>query len=265
MDNTLNTHEKKRKAACEAAIRNGQKAFYNMGRAVGEIRTSRLYRDTHATADLYFQERFDMTRQRVSQLVFAHHVHSLLKEFGFTTLPNTESQCRPLSRVPEGMTHDNDIISVWSEVVASNERITAKLITNKVDAFLDPNAGTDSSTSESAEDNKASGQSTGAEDSKAGGGAEDKGADNIDKEAELLTALRNAQAKIAYLESALAAEKKAHQNTRSAARFSAPSSKLAKDLFRAGFRAMAQKYHPDHGGDQGTMKELNELKSRLGI
>jgi DnaJ-class molecular chaperone len=44
-----------------------------------------------------------------------------------------------------------------------------------------------------------------------------------------------------------------------------PSSKIAKDLFKAGFRAMAKKHHPDNGGDNVVMGELNDLKQALNI
>jgi hypothetical protein len=265
---TLSTEEKKRFVACESSIRNGLKSFYNVGRAVCEIREGRYYRETHATGDAYFSEKWDMTRQRVSQLVFAHHVYSLLKEFGFTTLPGTESQCRPLSRIPEGMTHDNDIIAVWSGVLETKNRITAKLVSDQVDAFMGKGDGKGAGDSKEpgagagTGDNAGDGQ--GAEGG-AGAGADSQDTKGADKEAELLAALRDAQAKIAYLESALAAEKKAHQRTRTSAKHGMPTSKLAKDLFKAGFRAMAQKHHPDHGGDAATMKELNNLKAELGI
>jgi hypothetical protein len=39
---------------------------------------------------------------------------------------------------------------------------------------------------------------------------------------------------------------------------------LLAELIRAGYRNLAQKYHPDHhGGDADTMRRLNALMARL--
>jgi hypothetical protein len=73
--------------------------------------------------------------------------------------------------------------------------------------------------------------------------------------------MRKLKQRIAYLESALSAEKKAHQRT--AQSKGKPTSKMAKELFKAGYRKLATKYHPDQGGSKEQMQELNELKSTL--
>jgi hypothetical protein len=41
------------------------------------------------------------------------------------------------------------------------------------------------------------------------------------------------------------------------------NSPLFRDLLAAGFKSLAQKLHPDHGGDADQMKELNQLRERL--
>lgn len=38
---------------------------------------------------------------------------------------------------------------------------------------------------------------------------------------------------------------------------------MAKKVFNVGFRKLAMKYHPDHGGDSKKMKRLNSLKQDL--
>ena len=38
---------------------------------------------------------------------------------------------------------------------------------------------------------------------------------------------------------------------------------LASELFKAGFRQLSKKYHPDSGGTDGQFKELNNLKEQL--
>jgi hypothetical protein len=39
--------------------------------------------------------------------------------------------------------------------------------------------------------------------------------------------------------------------------------KLAKNIVQAGYRALAKAYHPDAGGDEESMKELNRIKEQL--
>ena len=38
---------------------------------------------------------------------------------------------------------------------------------------------------------------------------------------------------------------------------------LAKELFKAGYRQLSKKYHPDSGGNDKQCKELNNLKEQL--
>jgi len=42
-------------------------------------------------------------------------------------------------------------------------------------------------------------------------------------------------------------------------------SPLEAELLRTGYRKLAEKYHPDKGGDPEKMKELNRLKEKLGL
>jgi len=42
-------------------------------------------------------------------------------------------------------------------------------------------------------------------------------------------------------------------------------SPLEAELLKEGYRKLAQKYHPDKGGDPEKMKELNRLKDELGL
>jgi hypothetical protein len=253
---TLTDVEIKALRSCETTIRNAQRAFYNMGRALATIRNDRLYRATHSTFDKYAAERWDMTRQRVAQLIASWRIHEQLKAYGFKVLPQTESQCRPFSKIPEDMGYDAAVIAIWVEVdsaVSAGERLTAKLVLTIVDEYL----GIEAKPGAAAGD--AAGETAGA----AAGAAGD--ADGESASAELREEIRGLKAKIAYLESALAAEKQAHKRTKQQRGGSLPTSKLAKDLFKAGYRAMAKKHHPDHGGNAETMTELNELKETLSI
>ena len=266
--NILSADEKKNLASCEASIRNGLKAFYNVGKALTVIRADRLY----STADLYFSEKWDMTRQRVQQLIAAYRIHGLLSGLGAfgRNLPMTESQCRPFSAVPEDMRYDDNVINIWSTVVTSGQKVTAKLVTDTantiVSEYVLANYPEDSALykqyakAQAKAEEQTKAQETA--DQTAGTNAETAGPSASADQRELV---RELKAKIAYLESALAAEQKAHQRTMSAKGSALPQSKLAKELFSRGFRAMSRQHHPDMGGDVKIMAELNNLKSTLGI
>jgi hypothetical protein len=38
---------------------------------------------------------------------------------------------------------------------------------------------------------------------------------------------------------------------------------ITMEIIRAGYKALAQRYHPDHGGDLAKMQELNAAMERL--
>jgi hypothetical protein len=253
---TLTADEKKTLASCETTIRAGLKSFYNVGRALADIRSGRLYRAAFSTFDAYAADKWDMTRQRATQLIASWRIHEQLQSYGFKVLPTTESQCRPFAKVPEDMEYDSRVVQIWQAVVDSGKPVTAKLVDTVASEILGINK-------QEAKEDKATDNATSAASASAGPAAEES--KGIDREAELLEMLRAAKAKIAYLESALAAEKMAHKRTATSKMGSAPSSKLAKDLYKAGFRAMAKQCHPDFGGNADDMKELNNLKEALGI
>lgn len=248
----LTDDEKKTLFSYEAKIRNGLKAFYKVGEALAMIRQDRLYRADFSTFDKYASTKWDMTRQRVTQLVSSWRIMSILKADGFKILPVTESQCRPFNALPEDMDYDANVRGIWQAVVDSGEKITAKLVTTVTAEYLGletPEQKADRKKAEKAEADSGHFQGEGESAS-----------------AEQREMIRELKAKIAYLESALAAEKQAHKRTVEAAKGHAkPSSAMAQDLYKAGFRVLAKKHHPDHGGSVDSMKELNELKSALNI
>lgn len=249
---SITPDEKRILVSCEASIRNGLKAYQNVGKALTIIAQGRLYRSTHSTFAKYAKDKWDMTTGRVSQLQQAYRIHQLLQVAGFKTLPVTESQCRPLSRIPQDESMDSRIIAVWRAVVDSKEKITAKLINDAVDTELgiEPKQ-------ETADDSKGTGTA-----GKAGTADDDETRAEKDcKLAEMRAELLAARQKIAYLESVLEAEKRAHQRTKAAN--GVPKSELATKLYKAGFRAMAKQCHPDHGGNAKDMAELNALKDVL--
>jgi hypothetical protein len=246
---TLTEAEKHELQNAEAVVRDGLRAFWRVGVAVGRIQDQRLYRATHSTAAQYFAEKWDMTPARVSQLVHAARVYEVLRVNGIMPLPQTESQCRPLSRLVADAHLDGNITRAWF-LAGDGQKLTAKTVAAAVDVILgkQPQGSTPDP-----EGNKGARKAANANDT----------SDETSAAAEMRAELRALKQKIAFLESALSAEKSAHARTQKSGGI--PQSALAKKLFKAGFRAMAQAVHPDHGGSTTDMAELNNLKTTLGI
>lgn len=79
-----------------------ERAFYEAGMALMELRDRRLYRSTHATFEEYCQDRFDYTRRRPYQLIEAAQIYDNLSEKCVKflhILPTKEGQVQPLSQL----------------------------------------------------------------------------------------------------------------------------------------------------------------------
>ena len=83
--------------------------------------------------------------------------------------------------------------------------------------------------------------------------------------AQLQESLREALVKASHYESQLSIAKEELKRTKAAKGTGIPTDKLAKELFKAGYRAMVKQYHPDNGGSEETMAQLVELKKALGV
>lgn len=244
----MTAEEIKQLKSCEASIRLGLKSYQNVGKALTMISQGRLYRSTHSTFATYCRSKWDMTTARASQLQHAYRVNLLLTAHDFKVLPQTESQCRPLARIPSDENMDSLTIAAWQAVVDSKENITAKLISDAVDTVLgiEPKqAKSDEHTTSIGGNHDTAGDAHG----------------TTSASAEMRAEMRALKQKIAYLESALEAEKQAHKRT--ASQGGLPTSAMAKKLFKAGFRAMAKVCHPEQGGSEAAMAELNSLKATL--
>ncbi len=75
-----------------------ERAFYEAGRALKQLRDRRLYRNTHDTFENYCRERFSYNRSRSYQLIDAATVVDNLQECPpmVDILPTTERQVRAL-------------------------------------------------------------------------------------------------------------------------------------------------------------------------
>ena len=79
-----------------------ERAFYEAGMALMQLRDRRLYRSTHATFEDYCRDRFDYVRRRSYQLIDAAKIYNNLSEKCVQIvhiLPTREGQVRPMSQL----------------------------------------------------------------------------------------------------------------------------------------------------------------------
>jgi hypothetical protein len=126
--NSLTLGEKARLADCEAIIEQGIAVFLEVGNALLEIRDSRLYRQQFPTFEGYCRERWGMVQQSATRLIRAAEVVKNLQSEPIGSLPTTESQARPLTRLEPEVQRE-----VWREVTETTpaEKITAKAVEAK--------------------------------------------------------------------------------------------------------------------------------------
>lgn len=139
MTDYLSTSEAGRLAELETVIERGLQTFIEVGSALLEIRNSRLYRHMYATFEEYCQERWDLRKSRIYQLMDAAEVVENLKSSTivelsneYTPLPTNEAQARPLAKLAVDIQRQ-----VWRKAVetAPQGKITAKHVETVVKEF----------------------------------------------------------------------------------------------------------------------------------
>jgi hypothetical protein len=93
----LTTSEQQELARCEDIVSRGMQTFIEVGNALAEIREKRLYRAAHATFAAYCQERWQLSRPRVYQLMEAADVAGDLSTIVDKPADVPESHLRPLA------------------------------------------------------------------------------------------------------------------------------------------------------------------------
>ncbi|MEH1806270.1 hypothetical protein [Nostoc sp.] len=73
-----------------------ERAFFEAGKALMELRDRRLYRSTHKTFEEYCRSRFGYTRMAATYKIAAATVMENLSTIGLQILPTNERQVRPL-------------------------------------------------------------------------------------------------------------------------------------------------------------------------
>lgn len=131
----LSTIERAELGRYEAVIKRGLEAFVAVGNALLAIRRDHLYRGTHSTFEAYVDERWRMTYSYANKLIGAAEVVGNLTTENRTivhVLPQTESQARPLTKLPPDQQRE-----VWREAVetAPKGKVTAAHVQSVVDEY----------------------------------------------------------------------------------------------------------------------------------
>ena len=117
----------------EIEIRKGLRSFLTVGKNLAIIQEKTLYKTRgYDTFEQYCKEVLDVTRQQGYRLIRAYRLYTVLKDsYKGGKLPQTESQCRPLT---DPDLSDLDVTLIWAIVVESG-KITALNITNAVKEY----------------------------------------------------------------------------------------------------------------------------------
>lgn len=106
----------------EKIIEKGRKTFVEVGLAIAEIKSRKLYRETHETFEAYCEERWDWTRQHVTKMLGAAVTISQLPAEDQKKIASMKA-ANALQRVPEKLRE-----AVLDKATEDGEVATAKAI-----------------------------------------------------------------------------------------------------------------------------------------
>ena len=96
--NDLTLTERADLDALEQVVNHGLQTFVEVGRALGEIRERKLYRQTHSTFEDYCRGKWEMSRSRAHRLIDAARTVEVLPT---GNKPTSERQVRPLISIKD--------------------------------------------------------------------------------------------------------------------------------------------------------------------
>jgi hypothetical protein len=114
----------------EGIIARGLATFIEVGRALLEIQSRRLYLQAgYRSFAVYVTERWDLSEAHAYRQIEAAKVIDILSPIGETSLPANEAQARELAPL---VTDPDAVRAVWAEIGATGERVTARVIRGRV-------------------------------------------------------------------------------------------------------------------------------------
>ena len=119
----LTETEQKRLQELEIIVKRGINSYWEVGKALTEIRDRRLYREKYATFEKYCREVWDLSKTHVNRQIGAAQVVEVLTPIGVNI--ERESVVRPLVGL------DNEQIKTAvkeAQKAAGDEPLTARLV-----------------------------------------------------------------------------------------------------------------------------------------
>lgn len=110
----LNVAERTRLQELESIVEHGLQTFYEVGKALDEIRKQKLYRETHKSFEAYCQQKWAIARRTAYRFIDAAKVMDNLCPIGHK-IPTKENQVRPLAGLPPELQ-----LEIWQEALESS-------------------------------------------------------------------------------------------------------------------------------------------------
>jgi regulator of replication initiation timing len=124
--------ERLRLTQLESIVEQGLQTFYEVGKALEEIRDQKLSRETERTFEAYCRNKWNIAKRTAYQLIDAAQVMENLAEIEGSK-PTNERQVRPLAKLDPELQ-----IKIWEEALelATNGKPTGASVKRLVDKHL---------------------------------------------------------------------------------------------------------------------------------
>jgi hypothetical protein len=141
----LSTEEKIRLGQLIRTIERGLSQFLAVGAALLELRSSRLYRETHDTFESFCRETFGLARSATDQVIRSATAAQLLIDNGIElAATTTEATVRPLSTLPAALQPVGwQLIQAVSPKCGPTQPIAAKVVLTIKNAIESPSVNSD--------------------------------------------------------------------------------------------------------------------------
>jgi len=110
----LDVAQRARLQELESIVEHGLQIFYEVGKALDEIREQKLYRETHKTFEAYCLDNWGLGRRTADRFIAAAQVIENLRPIGLK-IPTKENQLRPLTGLPPELQ-----LEIWQEALESS-------------------------------------------------------------------------------------------------------------------------------------------------
>ncbi|MBE9164542.1 hypothetical protein [Tychonema sp. LEGE 06208] len=110
----LDVTERARLKELESIVEQGLQTFYEVGKALDEIREQKLYREAHKSFETYCRDKWGIARQTAHRFIAAAQVIENLTPIG-VKIPTKENQVRPLAGLSPELQ-----LEIWQEALESS-------------------------------------------------------------------------------------------------------------------------------------------------